>query len=94
MTAYFEVITNAVTGEVTTRPYTEAEIKKMEAQEVSSAITGVREQRNKLLSKSDWTQLPDAPVDQAAWAGYRQELRDLTEQVGFPTEVIWPTAPQ
>ena len=32
--------------------------------------------RNRLLAKSDWTQLPDAPVDVVAWAEYRQELRD------------------
>jgi hypothetical protein len=53
----------------------------------------VRSQRNALLSASDWTQVADAPVDKTAWAAYRQELRDITEQVGFPTEVIWPTKP-
>lgn len=53
----------------------------------------VRDKRNALLSASDWTQVADAPVDKTAWAAYRQELRDITEQVGFPTEVIWPTKP-
>lgn len=33
--------------------------------------------RNRLLASSDWTQLPDAQCDQAAWATYRQALRDF-----------------
>jgi len=53
----------------------------------------VRTQRDALLADSDWTQVPDAPVDQAAWATYRQALRDLTEQTGFPEDVTWPTKP-
>ena len=54
----------------------------------------VRSTRNSLLTRSDWTQLPDAPVDSAAWATYRQALRDITEQTGFPENVTWPTQPQ
>lgn len=54
----------------------------------------VREQRNKLLSESDWTQLTDAPVDSVAWAVYRQALRDVTKQDGFPWDVIWPVKPE
>ena len=53
----------------------------------------VRAQRNALLSACDWTQLDDAPVDRATWASYRQELRDLTKQTGFPWSVAWPVAP-
>jgi hypothetical protein len=53
-----------------------------------------RQQRNALLAASDWTQVIDAPVDQVAWAAYRQELRDVTSQETFPTEVAWPVAPQ
>ena len=40
------------------------------------AVVRMRHHRNRLLAQSDWTQLPDAPVDTAAWAVYRQELRD------------------
>jgi hypothetical protein len=36
----------------------------------------IRAIRDRLLAESDWTQLPDAPVDATAWAEYRQELRD------------------
>lgn len=53
----------------------------------------VREQRNAKLSESDWTQVADAPVDKAAWATYRQELRDISKQAGFPWEITWPVAP-
>jgi hypothetical protein len=53
----------------------------------------VRAERDALLSGSDWTQVADAPVDQAAWAVYRQALRDIPEQAGFPASVTWPTAP-
>jgi hypothetical protein len=52
-----------------------------------------RKRRNKLLSASDWTQVADAPVDKAAWATYRQALRDISAQAGFPATVVWPTQP-
>lgn len=50
----------------------------------------VREDRNKRLSETDWTQLPDAPVDKTVWATYRQALRDISKQAGFPWEITWP----
>jgi hypothetical protein len=53
----------------------------------------VRQQRNELLSACDWTQLPDSPADHEAWATYRQELRDVTAQAGFPWDVVWPETP-
>lgn len=53
----------------------------------------IRDDRNKRLAECDWTQLADAPVDKTAWASYRQELRDISKQTGFPWEVTWPTAP-
>lgn len=53
----------------------------------------IRTQRDALLSASDWTQVADAPVDQAAWAAYRQALRDVPAQAGFPTDVVWPEQP-
>lgn len=53
----------------------------------------VRNRRDSLLSQSDWTQVADAPVDQAAWATYRQALRDIPSQAGFPNEVVWPVEP-
>jgi hypothetical protein len=52
-----------------------------------------RSQRTDKLKDSDWTQVADAPVDQAAWATYRQALRDITSQAGFPWTINWPVAP-
>lgn len=53
----------------------------------------VRTERNQKLVQSDWTQIADAAVDKAAWAAYRQALRDITAQAGFPWDVSWPEHP-
>ena len=53
----------------------------------------VRAERNGLLTASDWTQVADAPVDKTAWATYRQALRDVTTQAGFPYVIEWPVSP-
>lgn len=62
-------------------------------QRTDAQAAAVRKQRDVLLYQCDWTQLPDAPVDSAEWAVYRQQLRDVTNQPGFPWEVVWPTEP-
>lgn len=50
--------------------------------------------RQQLLQKTDWTQLPDVPEStRLAYVEYRQALRDITEQDGFPDNVIWPNYP-
>lgn len=54
----------------------------------------VREDRNQKLKDTDWTQVADSPVDKAAWATYRQALRDITSQTGFPWNVTWPAKPE
>lgn len=58
-----------------------------------SQAADIRAERNRRLTNSDWTQVADAPVDKAAWATYRQALRDISAQTGFPWEVTWPDAP-
>lgn len=58
-----------------------------------TAEYNVRLERQRLLQESDWTQIPDSPVDKDAWAAYRQALRDITAQPGFPYSVVWPQAP-
>ena len=50
--------------------------------------------RNKLLQESDWTQVPDAPVNKYEWRSYRQILRDMPSQDGFTAECTWPTKPE
>lgn len=60
------------------------------------AILNVSQKRQKLLSSTDWTQLPNNPLTvekQTAWATYRQALRDVTDQAGYPLNVEWPTQP-
>lgn len=53
-----------------------------------------RAERDRLLTESDWTQLPDIPeTTQLKWQAYRQALRDITAQPGFPERVEWPTPP-
>ena len=63
------------------------------AERANAQESEVRKERDELLSDSDWTQLPDAPVLPAMWAPYRQQLRDVTAQPGFPWDVIWPVIP-
>lgn len=63
------------------------------AQRTTDESTSIRQERNQRLANCDWTQLPDAPVDAAAWAAYRQDLRDVTSQPGFPWSVTWPEQP-
>tara|TARA_R110002074_G_C12374535_1_gene651825 strand:- start:41 stop:307 length:267 start_codon:yes stop_codon:yes gene_type:complete len=73
------------------------EIAEFEAQQAAGAddraAAEVRTERDAKLAATDWTQVADAPVDQAAWATYRQELRDIPAQAGFPNAVEWPTSP-
>ena len=57
------------------------------------AEDAVRNQRNRLLSDTDWMALSDNTMT-PAWASYRQALRDLTAQDGFPYSVDWPTKPE
>ena len=54
----------------------------------------VRTRRNEMLAASDWTQVADAVVDQTAWAAYRQALRDISSQEGFPWTINWPKEPE
>lgn len=60
----------------------------------SDASDNIKIQRRYLLGMSDWTQLPDVPLaTKEAWAIYRQALRDITGQPGYPLDVVWPTPP-
>ena len=63
------------------------------AETIKKAWRELRLSRRRLLSNSDWTQVPDAPVDSAAWAVYRQQLRDLPANTTDPRNVEWPVPP-
>ena len=56
----------------------------------------VRSDRDARLAACDWTQVADSPLDevtQAAWATYRQELRDVPADNSDPYNIAWPVAP-
>lgn len=78
-----------VNGQVIGRPQAE-----LDQEELDAAWGNLRAMRRQKLSACDWTQVPDAPVDQAAWAVYRQQLRDLPSNTVDPFNPIWPTPPE
>ena len=82
--------TTAEDGTVTTAAEQEAAYKAMKDAEQAKSV---RTQRGEKLKDTDWTQVADAPVDKAVWATYRQALRDVTAQAGFPWTITWPTEP-
>ena len=63
------------------------------AQVDADVSTSVRNERNRKLTESDWTQLADSSANTTDWAAYRQALRDLPSTDGFPHNVTWPTEP-
>lgn len=65
----------------------------IEQQEIARAMVMLRRKRDVILARCDWTQVPDAPVDQAAWAVYRQQLRDLPSNTTDPRNPAWPSPP-
>jgi len=89
LTSIEPYIENGVVFDVIVEAKTQDELDA----EIAQKATEVRYKRNMLLSQSDWTQVADAPVDKAAWAAYRQALRDITLQAGFPFTVDFPVAP-
>jgi len=80
---------------------TAEEIAELEARDAAYAAGAdirkaaeVRSERNAKLAATDWTQADDVPqAVKDSYAPYRQALRDLPAQSGFPNEVVWPIAP-
>jgi hypothetical protein len=83
---YFDPARSAWTIKAIQKPYEKPE-------EVISLADQVRNKRNELLAASDYTQLGDYPGDTIAAQTYRQALRDITNQKGFPEKVVWPELP-
>ena len=77
--------------------YTKYSVADMDAEAITAKdaeqAKNVRATRDEKLKDSDWTQVADAPVDKAVWATYRQALRDVTAQEGFPWTVTYPEKP-
>ena len=59
---------------------------------LTASATQVRAQRDELLAASDHMALADRITDE--WRTYRQALRDVPAQAGFPTNITWPTKPE
>ena len=91
---------NVTTGQTTIVQFTTQEEIEYQAR-VSEYAAGadirkaaeVRSERNAKLAATDWTQVADSSVDKTAWATYRQALRDVPAQTGFPWTITWPTQP-
>jgi len=56
-------------------------------------VAAARSRRDSMLEQTDWRALPDAP-GRDAWLSYRQALRDVPQQAGFPHNVVWPIKPE
>ena len=80
-------------GSYTATPRSDEDIAAYQANKNTQQAQSVRATRGQKLADSDWTQVADSPVDKAVWATYRQALRDITAQSGFPWSVTWPDAP-
>lgn len=75
---------------------TEAEIQSLQDGKAEYELTvlpvDVRAHRDQLLASTDWTALSDTTMS-SAMAAYRQALRDVPAQEGFPRAVTWPVKP-
>lgn len=95
---FFDVTTgwNEVNEEIAKREAYNGEYTIETIEDVSMTAEEARAERDKLLAETDWTQVLDAPIDaetREAYRAYRQALRDIPEQEGFPDTITWPELP-
>jgi len=88
-----EATPSLVAGAWTIRWTTSSKTADETAEYDADMAASNRDNRDNFLSQSDWTQVADAPVDATAWGTYRQALRDIPDQAGFPNDINWPTKP-
>jgi len=72
----------------------EAEVARLIAEQPKKEV---RNQRDRLLTESDWVTIRATDTGNPVpteWVDYRQALRDITEQTGFPEEIEWPQEPE
>ena len=60
------------------------------ADALEQAAADARQRRDQLLAETDYMVMPDSPHDTLEARSYRQALRDVPAQVGFPAEIAWP----
>lgn len=71
--------------------------EEIEVDRVPIQASSARAQRDKLLAATDWAVLPDSPLDESSKTSlktYRQALRDVPQQEGFPNNISWPNMPE
>lgn len=93
ITALVDGVQMSIPADAGNRHYTamlEQGIKPEEYVEPAPTAEQVRAERNSKLAATDWMALSDVTMS-PEWATYRQALRDLTAQAGFPTDIDWPT---
>jgi hypothetical protein len=81
-------------GKIITAAQQEAEYKARKDAEQAKAV---RTQRNETLTQSDWVVIKALELGEeipADWASYRQALRDIPTQAGFPWNIVWPVQPE
>jgi hypothetical protein len=70
------------------------QIQSVDLRSTAEQAAAARSLRDALLTACDWTQLADVPAaTRDAWAPYRQALREVPQQAGFPQAIEWPAAP-
>jgi hypothetical protein len=91
---------NVSTGEIVQIPYTTEEQAEYDTKKAAydagandRKAAEVRIQRSVKLAETDWTQIADSTANKEAWATYRQALRDIPSQQGFPWTITWPVQP-
>lgn len=90
---------NVSTGEIVQIPYTTEEQAEYDTKKAAwdagandRKAAEVRTERNAKISACDWRVMPDVS-NSDVWKTYRQALRDIPAQSGFPNNVTWPDAP-
>ena len=96
--SYLEIQSDTTTESLKYKRVVDGVLQDIPFEEKEAEVLAVewkrfRKSRKTLLNQSDWTQVPDAPVDSAAWAVYRQQLRDLPANTTDPRTVEWPVPP-
>jgi len=99
MTRPLVQIHNAETGEDIVREMNDAEFAVWQAGQAdrdAEQAKFVREERDQKLAECDWRVIKSLESNQPQdfqWASYRQALRDVPSQAGFPWSVVWPQLP-
>lgn len=96
MTIHTHHIINGVRVDLTPEEILEFENARIafEANADTRKAIQIREERNAKLAATDWTQASDVPQSvKDSYASYRQALRDVPTQSGFPNQVVWPESP-